>query len=167
MLLKHALQMVLTVSTVVSASCSDTLRLGSLRGPPTTALHVIPLRFRWRSQDLRRQTYPPYQCDTAPQDWRYWARRGQRNLDPFLDLLRAGTKFQETQLDRGHRSAGPGGGLYHFTAQGLKQHRGCRMQEQAYLIGFEAVTGGRSDFRESLWSLLSFSIWPRAQEMCR
>ena len=54
MLLKPALQMVLTVSKVVTASQSDARRLGSLRGPTTTALHVIPLRFRLRSQGLRR-----------------------------------------------------------------------------------------------------------------
>ena len=42
MLLKHALQMVLTVSKVVSAPRSGTLRLGSLRGPTTTAWPLIP-----------------------------------------------------------------------------------------------------------------------------
>jgi hypothetical protein len=41
-LLKHALQKVLTVSIVVSAPRSGALRLGSLRGPTTTAWPLIP-----------------------------------------------------------------------------------------------------------------------------
>lgn len=41
MLLKHALQMVLTVSKVVSALQSGALRLGSLCGPTTTAGPLI------------------------------------------------------------------------------------------------------------------------------
>lgn len=42
MLLKHALQMVLTVSKVVSAPRLGALRLSSLRGPTTTAWPLIP-----------------------------------------------------------------------------------------------------------------------------
>src|SRR4029077_19293608 len=41
-LLKHALQKVLTVSRVVSAPRSGALRLGSLRGPTTTAWPLLP-----------------------------------------------------------------------------------------------------------------------------
>ena len=42
MLLKHALQMVLTVSKVVSVPRPGTLRLRSLRGSTTTAWPLIP-----------------------------------------------------------------------------------------------------------------------------
>jgi hypothetical protein len=56
MIQKPALQMVLTVPESVSASRPGALRLGSLLGPTTTALHVSHLTFQWRSQDLRRQT---------------------------------------------------------------------------------------------------------------
>ena len=56
---KQALQMVLAVSKSVLLSRSGALRLGSPRGPTTPALYVSPLRFRWRSQGLRRQTYTP------------------------------------------------------------------------------------------------------------
>jgi hypothetical protein len=41
-LLKHALQMVLTVSKVVSAPRSGALQLGSLHGLTTTAWPLIP-----------------------------------------------------------------------------------------------------------------------------
>ena len=94
MIQKQALQMVLAVSESVSASRSGAPRLGSLLGPTTTALHLSPLRLRWRSQGLRRQTYTPSQRETAPQYRRHRARRGQRNRDPFLALLHAGTEFE-------------------------------------------------------------------------
>jgi hypothetical protein len=42
MLPKHVLQMVLTVSKVVSVPRLGPLRLGSLRGPTTTAGPLIP-----------------------------------------------------------------------------------------------------------------------------
>ena len=54
MIQKQALQMVLAVSESVSASRSGTLRLGSLLGPTTTALHLSYLTFQLRSQGLRR-----------------------------------------------------------------------------------------------------------------
>jgi len=38
------------------------------------------------------------------------------------------------------------------------------MQEQAHLIGLEAVTDVAIRFQGQLVSLLSFSMWPRAQE---
>src|SRR5215510_9262276 len=41
MIQKQALQMVLAVSESVSASQSGALRLGSLLGPTTTALHLL------------------------------------------------------------------------------------------------------------------------------
>ena len=59
MIQKQALQMVLAVSESVSVSRSGALRLDSLLGPTTTALHLSHLRFRLRSQGLRRQTYTP------------------------------------------------------------------------------------------------------------
>ena len=58
MIQKHALQMVLPVSESVSASRSGALRLGSLLGPTTAALHLSHLTFQWRSQGLRlRRTH--------------------------------------------------------------------------------------------------------------
>src|SRR5262249_30139786 len=135
MIRKQALETVLAVSKSVSWSRSGALRLGSLRGPTTPAVYVSSLRFQWRSQGLRRQTYTPSQRYPAPQYRRHRARRGPRHLDPFLALLHAGTEFAEAPLERCHRGAGPRGGPSHLTAEGSKQHRGRRMPEQAHLIG--------------------------------
>lgn len=141
MLLTHALQMVRTVSTVVTASRSDARRLGSRRGPTPTAGHVIPLRLRWRSQGRRRATSPPSHRATAPQDGRDWARRGPRHRDPVVARGPAGTTVQDAPLERGPRRAGPGGGPAHGPAPGLQPPRGCRMPAPAPLMGREAVTG--------------------------
>jgi hypothetical protein len=59
MLLKHALQMVLTVSKVVSAPRSGTLRLGSLRGPTTTAWPLIPWGFEGSHRACDGRRTPP------------------------------------------------------------------------------------------------------------
>jgi hypothetical protein len=59
MIQKQALQIVLAVSALASASRAGALRLDSRLGPTTPALHLTHLRFRWRSQGLRRQTYTP------------------------------------------------------------------------------------------------------------
>jgi len=94
MIQKQALQMVLAVSESVSASRPGARHLGSLLGPTTTALHLSHLRFQWRLQGRRRQTYTPSQRYTAPQYQRHRTRRGQRHRDPLLALLHAGTEFE-------------------------------------------------------------------------
>jgi len=59
MIRQQALQMVFICLNRSHWRDSGALRLGSLLGLTTTALHVSPLRFRLHSQGLRRETYTP------------------------------------------------------------------------------------------------------------
>jgi hypothetical protein len=113
---QQALQMVFIWPHEISLARSGALRLGSLLGPTTTALHLSPLRFRLHSQGLRRSTYTPQQHYTAPQYRRHRVRRGQRNFAPFLALWHAGTEFAEAQREHCHRGAGPRGRPSHLAA---------------------------------------------------
>ena len=81
MLLKHALQMVLTVSKVVSAPRSGTRRLGSLRGPTPTAWPLIPWGFECshRACDVRR---------TPPNKVTQRRKTGATGHDEGNDILR-------------------------------------------------------------------------------